>query len=213
MIQVNEGGSNWRVFCANMDVVNPNTKVSTGAVCIDAPDTFPLWFPNSRNILVVIQGQIYVVDTMDEGPQQYTMKSWGPLTRNVFPDPWDYINDAGRTALITKQVSSYVRAEEVYVTISADGKRMQGLVSRPAWRKLSARERLDAAEAIAGKLRERGIEHAELLAYKSRAIEIDFGAVVYVDDADYWASWPDRQRSPRLSVAHSISLSMKIARL
>lgn len=69
--------------------------------------------------------------------------------------------------------------------LSDDGKRLLGAVSRPNWRKLSPRQRIDAADEIASELRQRGIEHAELLAYKSRAIQIDYGTVVYVDDATY----------------------------
>jgi hypothetical protein len=54
-------------------------------------------------------------------------------------------------------------------------------VSRPTWMKLTLRERAEAAAQIAGELRRRGIEHAELLAYSSRAIQIDYGSVVYLE--------------------------------
>jgi hypothetical protein len=69
--------------------------------------------------------------------------------------------------------------------LSADGKRLSGSVSRPTWVKLSARERNQAAEHMADELKRRGIDHAELLAYKARAIQIDYGSVVYVDDATH----------------------------
>ena len=66
--------------------------------------------------------------------------------------------------------------------LSADGKRLSGKVSRPSWQKLTPRERSLAAHELAKELKRRGIEHAELLAYRGRAIQIDFGSVVYVDD-------------------------------
>lgn len=71
----------------------------------------------------------------------------------------------------------------VSARLSSDGKRLRGRVSRPSWRRLSPRKRIEEAERIASELKQRGIEHAELLAYKNRAIQIDFGSVVYVDDA------------------------------
>jgi hypothetical protein len=67
--------------------------------------------------------------------------------------------------------------------LSADGKRLSGSVSRPNWLRLSASERGRAAEQIASELKRRGIEHAQLLAYKDTAIEIDYGSVVFVDAA------------------------------
>jgi hypothetical protein len=68
-------------------------------------------------------------------------------------------------------------------TLSAAGTQFSGLVSRPAWRQLPARARLTAADDLAKRLGARGVKHAEILAYKSRAIQIDFGTVTYVDDA------------------------------
>jgi hypothetical protein len=67
--------------------------------------------------------------------------------------------------------------------LSADGKHLSGAVARPSWRRLSPRERQDAAHKLADALKAQGIDHAEVLAYKSRAIQVDYGSVVYVDDA------------------------------
>ncbi|HET8934781.1 MAG TPA: hypothetical protein VFN67_15130 [Polyangiales bacterium] len=67
--------------------------------------------------------------------------------------------------------------------LSSDGKNLSGSLSRRNWVKLTPRQRTEAADAIASELKRRGIDHAELLAYKSRAIQIDYGSVVYVDDS------------------------------
>jgi hypothetical protein len=67
--------------------------------------------------------------------------------------------------------------------VTSDGKRFMGLLSRPAWRSLSPRERTDEAVHFAQALKRHGIEHAEVLAYKARAIQVEYGTVVYVDDA------------------------------
>jgi hypothetical protein len=67
--------------------------------------------------------------------------------------------------------------------LSSDGKNLSGSLSRRTWVKLTPRERTQAADAMASELKRRGIDHAQLLAYKDRAIQIDYGAVVYVDDA------------------------------
>ena len=66
--------------------------------------------------------------------------------------------------------------------LSHDGKRFTGSVSRPAWQKLSPRERTEEAMRLASLFKSRGVDHAELLAYKTRAIQIDYGSVVYVDN-------------------------------
>lgn len=65
--------------------------------------------------------------------------------------------------------------------LTRDGKRFTGTLSRPRWQKLSARERTMEAARLAEAFKQRGVDHAEVLAYKGRAIEIDYGAVVYVD--------------------------------
>lgn len=67
--------------------------------------------------------------------------------------------------------------------LSEGGRRFQGLISRPNWHKLSPRERQEAAAKLAASLKAQGIDHAEVLAYKSRAIQVNYGSVVYVDDA------------------------------
>jgi hypothetical protein len=45
---------------------------------------------------------------------------------------------------------------------------------------LPAAERRAAAQALAER---QGIHHAQVYAYKTRAIEVEFGGVVYVDEA------------------------------
>jgi hypothetical protein len=67
--------------------------------------------------------------------------------------------------------------------LSGDGKRMSGSLSRLSWLKLTPSERSHAAEHIASELKRRGIERAQLLAYEDTAIEIESGAVVYVEAA------------------------------
>jgi len=67
-------------------------------------------------------------------------------------------------------------------TLKAKRTHLEGLLSRPAWRRLEPRERRTAAAALAKKLSDLGVLHAEIFAFRTRAIEIDFGTVVYVDD-------------------------------
>jgi hypothetical protein len=67
--------------------------------------------------------------------------------------------------------------------LTQDGKRFSGLLARPEWRRLSPHERVAEAARLATALKQRGIDHAEVLAYKARAMQIDYGTVVYVDDA------------------------------
>jgi hypothetical protein len=65
--------------------------------------------------------------------------------------------------------------------LTADGKRFAGQLMRPAWLRLSAHERTAEAARLAAGMRQRGIDHAEILAYKAPAIRIDYGSVVFVD--------------------------------
>ncbi|HEX4354275.1 MAG TPA: hypothetical protein VHZ95_15205, partial [Polyangiales bacterium] len=68
-------------------------------------------------------------------------------------------------------------------TIDLKQSRFEGLLLRPTWVRLAPRERRNAASAFAKNLEQRGIHHGRVLAYKSRAIEADFGGVTFVDDA------------------------------
>lgn len=68
-------------------------------------------------------------------------------------------------------------------TLSPDGKRLSGSLASPEWLKLSPSERTRAAQQLAGELKRRGIAHARLVAHQDTAIEIDDGAVVFVDAA------------------------------
>jgi hypothetical protein len=67
--------------------------------------------------------------------------------------------------------------------LSAKRTRFEGWVARPAWQRMPAVERRSAAQALAANLERQGIHHAHVYAYKTRAIEVEFGGVVYVDDA------------------------------
>jgi hypothetical protein len=65
--------------------------------------------------------------------------------------------------------------------LTADGKHFAGLVARPSWNRMTPRQRQDAADSLAQALKAQGIDHAEVNAYKIRAIQVDFGSVVFVD--------------------------------
>jgi hypothetical protein len=69
-------------------------------------------------------------------------------------------------------------------SVNAAGTHFAGLLSRPLWQRLDARSRVAAAGQLAQRLVKRGVQHAEVLAYKARAIEIKFGTVTYVDAAN-----------------------------
>jgi hypothetical protein len=62
------------------------------------------------------------------------------------------------------------------------GKRFVGTIARPTWNRMTKRQRQDAAETLARALAAQGIDHAEVLAYQTRAIQVDFGSVVFVED-------------------------------
>jgi hypothetical protein len=62
------------------------------------------------------------------------------------------------------------------------GRRFEGVVARPIWKRMALRERQLAADKLAQALKAQGIEHAEVLAYKTRAIGIEYGSVVFVED-------------------------------
>jgi hypothetical protein len=68
-------------------------------------------------------------------------------------------------------------------SLSADGTRFHGLISRPLWRQLDAKQRRARADQLAQRLTKLGVRQARLLAYKSRAIEVESGRLVFVDDA------------------------------
>jgi hypothetical protein len=67
--------------------------------------------------------------------------------------------------------------------LSAKRTHFEGSLARPAWQRLPVAERRAAAQALAANLERQGIHHAQVYAYKTRAIEVEFGGVVYVDDA------------------------------
>jgi hypothetical protein len=67
--------------------------------------------------------------------------------------------------------------------LSAKGARFDGLLSRRAWQALAPGERRAAAQLLAKNLEQLGIHHAQVFAYQTRAIEVEFGGVAYVDDA------------------------------
>jgi hypothetical protein len=67
--------------------------------------------------------------------------------------------------------------------LTEGGKHLLGLVARPQWKRMTPRQRQTAAENFARALKARGIERADVLAYKARAIQVEFGSVVFVDDS------------------------------
>jgi hypothetical protein len=67
--------------------------------------------------------------------------------------------------------------------LSAKGTRLDGLLARRAWLALAPGERRAAAQLLAKNLEQLGIHHARVFAYQTRAIEVEFGGVAYVDDA------------------------------
>jgi hypothetical protein len=68
-------------------------------------------------------------------------------------------------------------------SLSADGSRFDGLISRPIWQQLDPKQRRARADQLALRLSKLGVQQARLFAYKTRAIEVESGRVVYVDDA------------------------------
>ena len=62
------------------------------------------------------------------------------------------------------------------------GRRFAGTVARPTWNRMPARERKVAAETFAQALKAQGIDHGEVLAYKTRVIQVDYGSVVFVEE-------------------------------
>lgn len=109
----------WRVFAANVDQINPDAKVINDFSFVTA-DVFPLWFPNSRHLLVVRGGKLYVVDSMKPG---WALSAGAPIySEQVFPDPCDQPNSILRSVIISPRVCSYVVNGMAYVTLSVDGK-------------------------------------------------------------------------------------------
>jgi hypothetical protein len=67
--------------------------------------------------------------------------------------------------------------------LTQHGTRFEGAIARPSWVRLSPRQRLEAADSLAQALKMQGVEHAEVLAYKTPVIQVSFGSVVFVDGA------------------------------
>lgn len=98
-----------------------------------------------------------------------------------------YVSDAMRVPnpprMLAQSVLQTMSPLIISGQLSPDGKRFSGSLSRPSWLKLTPIERSRAAEQLASELKRRGIEHAQLSAYKNTAIEIDDGSVTFVDAA------------------------------
>jgi hypothetical protein len=62
-------------------------------------------------------------------------------------------------------------------------KKLDGLVARAVWVRLSKAERRAAAANLAAKLKQTGISNANVLAYKMPVIQIEFDTVVFVDES------------------------------
>ncbi|HET6334285.1 MAG TPA: hypothetical protein VFG30_13775 [Polyangiales bacterium] len=67
-------------------------------------------------------------------------------------------------------------------TLSPRQHQLDGLVSRPAWQRLSKHERRAAAADLAAKLKQKNIPNARIVAYKAPVITIEFSTVVFVDE-------------------------------
>ena len=70
----------------------------------------------------------------------------------------------------------------VRASLDPSHKQLSGMLSRKDWLRMAPRERRAKAEELAVKLKSQGVTQAELFAYRTRAIQIDFGSVVYVDE-------------------------------
>jgi hypothetical protein len=68
-------------------------------------------------------------------------------------------------------------------TIFRGQHRLDGLVSRPAWHRLSKQERRAVAAELAAQLKRQNIPNARILGYKSPVIQIEFSTVVFVDES------------------------------
>jgi hypothetical protein len=68
-------------------------------------------------------------------------------------------------------------------TVSEPHHRLDGLVSRPAWKALEKRERRALAADLATKLKQMNIPNAQIMGYKSPLIQIEYSTVVYVDES------------------------------
>ena len=111
--------SEWRLFAANVDQINPDAKVVMDRSFMNA-DSFPVWFPNSRHVLMIHGGKLYLVDTMRPG---WSLSSGSALySEQVFPDPCDLSNSIIRSLVLTERVTSYMVNGMAYVTMSVDGK-------------------------------------------------------------------------------------------
>jgi hypothetical protein len=71
----------------------------------------------------------------------------------------------------------------VRATVNQRSKTLEGLISRPAWLRMTKTERQAAATDLAAKLKRMGVPNARVLAYKTPVIQIEFDTVVYVDES------------------------------
>jgi len=67
-------------------------------------------------------------------------------------------------------------------TLHDGGRRLEALVSRPAWQRLKTPERRDLANALVDKLKAKGIQNANLRVYKSPVMQIEYTTVVYLEE-------------------------------
>ncbi len=66
--------------------------------------------------------------------------------------------------------------------IDPSQRKLEALVSRPHWQRLTKSERRELAQDLAAKLKRMNVVNARVLAAKSTAIQIDFSVVVFVDE-------------------------------
>lgn len=68
-------------------------------------------------------------------------------------------------------------------TVFPEQHRLEGMVSRPAWHRLSKQERRAVAAEVAAQLKRQNIPNARIMGYKSPVIQIEFSTVVFVDES------------------------------
>jgi hypothetical protein len=85
--------------------------------------------------------------------------------------------------LLTTQQLEELSPLLVRATVSQRSKKLDGLISRTAWRRMTKAERRAAATDLATKLKRMGVPNARVLAYKTPVIQIEFDTVVYVDES------------------------------
>jgi hypothetical protein len=86
-------------------------------------------------------------------------------------------------AVLTTQQLENISPLLVRGILNEHTKKLDGLVARAVWVRLSKAERRAAAADLATKLKQMGISNANVLAYKTPVIQIEFDTVVFLDES------------------------------